>query len=180
MDFCSDVLRSVATEVVTHQLAVLETCGRGIALITVPQTVFCDRSGETQAGDLGPTLQLGVDLKQEQSTACAVTASALPCCAYGDVPKAVRLIPFTCGEYCSRPPRYMVEIWVCLCMYSSADLFGLFFLSSAGCGSPGYARTAKLHVPSEFYTLLPNQEVQERDKKDEGIKDEIGEREGLA
>lgn len=115
---------SVATEVVTHQLAVLETCGRGVALITVPQTVACDRSGETQAGDLGPTLQLRVDLKQEQSTACAVTASALPCCAYGDVPKAVHLVPFTCGEYCSRPPRCMVEIWVYLCMYSSADLFG--------------------------------------------------------
>lgn len=78
----------------------------------------------------------------------------------------------------------MIEI--CLCMYSSADPFGMFSLSgcfpfsSAGCESPGCARTAKLHVPSEFYTLLPNQGVQERDKKDEGIKDEIREREGLA
>lgn len=59
----SDVLRSVATEVVAHQLAVLETCGRGIALITVSQTsALCDRSRETQAGDLGPTFQLRVDL----------------------------------------------------------------------------------------------------------------------
>lgn len=43
LDFCSDVLRSAATEVVTHQLAVLETCGRGIALITVPQPVVLAR-----------------------------------------------------------------------------------------------------------------------------------------
>lgn len=74
----------------------------------------------------------------------------------------------------------MVEICVCLCVYSSADPFGLFPVSSAGCGSPGCARTTKLHVPSEFYTLLPNRGVQESDKKDEGIKDAIREREGLA
>ena len=105
MDFCSDVLRSVATEVVTHPLEVLETCGRGIALVTVPQTVVCERSGETQAGGLGPTLQLRVDLQREQSTACAVTTSALLFCAYRDVPEAVRLIPTTCGGSWRRPPR---------------------------------------------------------------------------
>jgi len=58
-------------------------------------------------------------------------------------------------------------------MYSSADPSGLFLLSSAGCGSSGCARTAELRVPSVFYALLPNQGVQERDKKDEGIEDEI-------
>lgn len=63
-----------------------------MAPLTVPQTVVCDRRGETQAGDLGRTLQLGVDLQREQSTACAVTVSALPFCADGDVPKAVPLV----------------------------------------------------------------------------------------
>lgn len=46
-----------------------------------------------------------------------------------------------------------------LCVCSSADPFGLFPLSSAGSGSPGCERTAELRVPSELYSLLPNQGV---------------------
>lgn len=60
--------------------------------------------------------------------------------------------------------------------HSSADPSGLFHFSSAGCGSPGCARAAKLHVPSEFYHLFVYQEVQERDRKDESIQDETRER----
>lgn len=44
-------------QMLSGQLAVLETHGRGIAPTTVPQTVVCDWRGEAQAGDLGSTLQ---------------------------------------------------------------------------------------------------------------------------
>lgn len=67
-----------------------------------------------------------------------------------------------------------------LCVCSSADPFGLFPLSSAGGGSPGHERTAKLCVPSELYSFLPDQEVQKRDKKNGDIKDEIRKRERLS
>lgn len=88
--------------------------------------------------------------------------------------------PFYVWWTLEQAARYTGDVGVCLGTSSSADAFGLFPLSPAGCGRPGWARPARLRVPSGCYTPLPRQGVQEGDRKDEDVKDEVRERESSA